>query len=464
MVKNFKWGTENKCGVIGCDKQVDWGEFTSYLACENHRNRKWGLCEACQTEKTTHTVFYDIYHDNYREEEDLKGTKEKISFQKEIIERFLGFYISRELREKLNAAYQKAQEAEKIVSELERLTQEYWEKKLNCASNFIQEKGGKQTNVYESNLCDGCGDELNNRQQKLKNDYQLNVLNKLIVFSPETIAQIKKEIGKDEAKEIVYDCGLHNDKIKGEQLRIRYHFTGKLPFFKGEKSAELKKKKKANFQKLKQFFQDHQIMQIVDKGTFGCIIWYANGTIEEKWGPSLAEWDKINSYRFWNSAKALSLYEINKVLENLDREPNPSEKEEEKLLDRNNEKKEDTSSLSDLELELIKTYFRKNKIKKITLKNGELIITHNNNNNEVITDDILVNNAEQQLIRDSLKRANKNELTSQELGLNLENVSTNTDNSPSGNKYFWMVGGIVVGVLVTGILVFSWRRKKPKNN
>ncbi|CAG8748795.1 9332_t:CDS:1, partial [Ambispora leptoticha] len=80
--------------------------------------------------------------------------------------------------------------------------------------DIISEKGGQQTNIFESNLCDNCGDEANKRLEKIKNDYQLNVWDKLIVFSPETTAQIEKEIGRDEAQETVYDLSIKNKKIK----------------------------------------------------------------------------------------------------------------------------------------------------------------------------------------------------------------------------------------------------------
>ncbi|CAG8694179.1 5529_t:CDS:2 [Ambispora leptoticha] len=55
----------------------------------------------------------------------LKEVKEGIDFQKEIIEKFFSKNISDSLREKLNTAYQKAQAAEKIIPELEKLAQEY---------------------------------------------------------------------------------------------------------------------------------------------------------------------------------------------------------------------------------------------------------------------------------------------------------------------------------------------------
>ncbi|CAG8718621.1 30373_t:CDS:2 [Racocetra persica] len=140
--------------------------------------------EACQKEKTAHTVYYDIYHGDDNAKQALKGVKEGPEFQKEIIEKFfLMEHISTSLRQKLNAAYQK-----------------------------LREKGGQQTNVYECNLCDNCGDEVNVCQQKLKNDYQSNVLNKLVAFGPETSAQIEKEIGIDKAARIAIETTYDNKK------------------------------------------------------------------------------------------------------------------------------------------------------------------------------------------------------------------------------------------------------------
>ena len=89
--------------------------------------------------------------------------------------------------------------------------------------------------------------------------------------------------------------------------------------------------------------------------------------------------------------------------------------------------------INDTELENLKRIFKAHNIKKISFKNGELVITHNNNNNnnnKTITKDQLTNNSEYQLIKDSLSRFGKNELTSQELGINF-NASTNTNNFPN---------------------------------
>ncbi|CAG8718615.1 30372_t:CDS:2, partial [Racocetra persica] len=78
---------------------------------------------------------------------------------------------------------------------------------------------------------------------------------------------------------------------------------------------------------------------------------------------------------------AISRKKINKTLTDLEQEPNPNDKEEEMTTNEN----ENQNPLSDLEKELIKSFFHKYKIKKISLHN------------------------------DSLSKIDKNELTAQEL-------------------------------------------------
>ncbi|CAG8587611.1 4886_t:CDS:10, partial [Cetraspora pellucida] len=295
--------------------------------------------EACQKEKTTHAVYYDIYHGDDKAERALREVSEGVGFQKEIIAQFFSRNISDSLREKLNAAYQKVQVAEKIIPELE--------------SNFIGEKGGQQINIYESNLCDNCGDEINARRQKINDDYQRNVLDKLIAFGPEVAAQIEKEIGRDEVQKIIFDLAFRSDKVENKQALIRYRFLDKLPFFQSKKSAEQNQKKKEFFQKLRQYFQGQSIKQIIESGGDNYIIYYANGNIEEKSSSQLAEWGKLRTYFFNSSQRHLSLHEINRTLVSLEQEPSPQEKET--PLNRDEEKKEEKKLFSDLELELIKS-------------------------------------------------------------------------------------------------------------
>ncbi|MCE8167847.1 MAG: hypothetical protein I3273_04555 [Candidatus Moeniiplasma glomeromycotorum] len=471
----IQWYKNNKCGVINCDKQVEWGDFFFHFACENHQQQKWGLCEACRNEKTTHTIYYNANGERKRKM-DYQGVKEGVEFQKEIIQKFfLTKNISDSLRQKLNAAYQKCQEAEKIIPELEKLTQEHWEKKINLPSDSVQEKGGQQTNIYKCNLCENCGNELDNQQGKLKNDYQINVLNKLVVFDSETAAQIKKEIGKDEAQKIIIEVAFDNKKLKEERVITRWEFARKLPFW-GKKSPETLQHKKTFFQKLKQYFQDNQIRQIVEEGGDNYIIWYANGNIEEKSSSQLSEWGKLRTYFFNSSERSLSLHEINRVLGELDQEPNINgkvpnsngEKEETPFISkdkaRNINQKAKENFISDLELELVELFFRQHKVKKIELVNGELIITHDDNSNESINARQMDNNSEYQVIKNSLEKMGKNELNYQELGLDTKvPVETSKSvNSSNGNKYLWLVGGIGLGVVVAVIIFLLLHRKKNK--
>ena len=112
-------------------------------------------------------------------------------------------------------------------------------------------------------------------------------------------------------------------------------------------------------------------------------------------------------------------------------------------------------------------YFKNNQIKKISLKDGKLIITHNNNNDssssKIVNNNQLSDSSEYQSLKNSLEKFGKSELTSQELGIN-SNFSTNTNNPSSENKYLWLAGGISVGIIVAGILVFLLRQKKRKIN
>ena len=120
-----------------------------------------------------------------------------------------------------------------------------------------------------------------------------------------------------------------------------------------------------------------------------------------------------------------------------------------------------TQKTNDIELEKLKNIFQKLNIKKIIYKNGKLTIEFSSH--QLISFET-TNNPEYQLLKDSLEKINKNELTSQELGINSENTSTNTDNSLSGNKYLWLVGGMALIAIISTILVFTFRPKKKKNN
>src|ERR1700722_6399753 len=117
------------------------------------------------------------------------------------------------------------------------------------------------------------------------------------------------------------------------------------------------------------------------------------------------------------------------MLADLEKVPTPKEKPNE----RNNQPQENKNQLlglSELEKEIVKRCFVKNKIKKISLKNDELTIKNNNNEIEIISKEQLNNSVEYQLVKDSLQKSGNSELTSSELGLNIDNNSTNTDNSP----------------------------------
>jgi hypothetical protein len=112
---------------------------------------------------------------------------------------------------------------------------------------------------------------------------------------------------------------------------------------------------------------------------------------------------------------------------------------------------------SGLDINFLTQYFSNHNIKKIASQNGELVITYNNNLNEIITNNQLVNNAEYQLLRDNLRKINKNELTSQELEIGSGSGSTPTL-SPNNNAL--LIGGSLILVLIIGVVVGLLLRKR----
>jgi len=118
----------------------------------------------------------------------VKSVKKNIDYQKEVIQKFLAKNISIELRRKLNLAFQKCRELEKIIPELENLAQECEKKYQTCRGEFVREKKGQQFNIYEYCLCIDCCKEIAEREERIKNDYQTKGLNKLSVLNEETFS------------------------------------------------------------------------------------------------------------------------------------------------------------------------------------------------------------------------------------------------------------------------------------
>jgi len=121
---------------------------------------------------------------------------------------------------------------------------------------------------------------------------------------------------------------------------------------------------------------------------------------------------------------------------------------------------------SELDINALIQYFQKHSIKKISFKNGELIITHNNNNNnnnnnETISSQEENNSQELQLARNIIQKSNLQELTSEELNKMANNNSNQQSNKPNNNA-LWIGCGIG-GTLVIGIIIGWLMRKKTKN-
>ncbi|CAI2201166.1 15695_t:CDS:2, partial [Funneliformis geosporum] len=95
---------------------------------------------------------------------------------------------------------------------------------------------------------------------------------------------------------------------------------------------------------------------------------------------------------------------------------------------------------TDAELAKLKTIFQKLNIKKISFKNGELVITHNNN--EIITNNQLTNNSEYQPLKNYCQKYHEKEITKEQLGIDSDTNSTNS--KPDNHK---LVIGLVAGIV-----------------
>ncbi|CAI2198308.1 4000_t:CDS:2, partial [Funneliformis geosporum] len=94
---------------------------------------------------------------------------------------------------------------------------------------------------------------------------------------------------------------------------------------------------------------------------------------------------------------------------------------------------------TDIELAKLKTIFQKLNIKKISFKNGELVITHNN---KTITNNQLTNNSEYQTLKDYCQEHHEREITKEQLGIDSDTNSTNS--KPNDHK---LVIGLVAGII-----------------
>jgi len=83
-------------------------------------------------------------------------------------------------------------------------------------------------------------------------------------------------------------------------------------------------------------------------------------------------------------------------------------------------------------IKLLVQYFQQHSIKKIKLVNGELVIMHNNN--KTLTTKEVDDDQELQLVRDMVKKSNKQELTKEELEKMVNNNSNSSSTTPNNNK------------------------------
>ncbi|KLL05130.1 MAG: hypothetical protein MRERV_5c082 [Mycoplasmataceae bacterium RV_VA103A] len=110
------------------------------------------------------------------------------------------------------------------------------------------------------------------------------------------------------------------------------------------------------------------------------------------------------------------------------------------------------NQMSESEKQQILQYFLKNGIKKISLKEGQLIITHNNNNNTTITNE----DPEQQNYHKIIEKLPTQSLSLSELQNNNTNSNSNKDDE---SLYKGLAIGAVVVVLITGLIAYCWKRK-----
>src|SRR6185436_12588643 len=83
-------------------------------------------------------------------------------------------------------------------------------------------------------------------------------------------------------------------------------------------------------------------------------------------------------------------------------------------------------------IKLLVQYFQQHSIKKIKLVNGELVIMHNNN--KTLTTKEVDDDQELQLVRDMVKKSNKQELIKEELEKMVNNNSNSSSTTPNNNK------------------------------
>lgn len=475
-IKILKWGIEQKCGKVGCNKQTSWGEFFHDHACETHRNYQRGLCNICQTNQTTHTI-NDVNYSSEIEEKE-RVIKAGVELQKDIIAKLLTYSLSAELRQKLNSAQQKCLEVEKIIPQLESYHREYTQKILTYKEELLREKGGQQVNIHEYNLCDHCHQELDKRKQALEKDYQSKVNNKLNILNQEIFDQVKKEVKDKEIGLLVIEVAFKLDeprkKNEKDQQQLeklhketmaKYHFLDRFPIWK-KNSAVNKQKKIAFYHKLKQYYDKHGINQINEND--GYTIYYANGNIKKVSDSQLDIYSQLRTWFFNTSSRdGLSRYELNRLLSEAD----ISEQELESYLKNDVDNNDNNThqgnltgqggekNINPVDRAWLKHYFQEKQIKEIKLDKGQLIITHNNNS---FSTEEAIKDQELQKIQRFIQNQPNNSLTLTELQDKVDNSHDASSNAHQPKNFLTglAIGGAVV--LLTGVVIFSLTRKNKK--
>ncbi|WP_147410247.1 hypothetical protein [endosymbiont GvMRE of Glomus versiforme] len=202
---------KRKCGFVDCNNLIEKKEGYAWpVACENCLySKKATRCDACfkKEDSRFHTIWE--FSDEVTGENKVEFFVEATNFDyaKEVIQKFLAHNISTELRQELNSLYQKCLDLEKDISEFKELAREKATKEQGIRKEFIQEKGGSQFNIYEYFLCASCSKELNERERKLREDYDTK-LSKFTVFDDEELFdRVATEIGHKAVDKITWTTG-----------------------------------------------------------------------------------------------------------------------------------------------------------------------------------------------------------------------------------------------------------------
>ena len=109
-------------------------------------------------------------------------------------------------------------------------------------------------------------------------------------------------------------------------------------------------------------------------------------------------------------------------------------------------------------------FFQENQVKEISLKNGELVITHNNNNNEVISSEQANNSPELRNIQNLLQQKGIQSLDRQ--ALNISDTQTPSNSQKPDYIPYLLTGAIGIGLisLVAASCYYLGKKSSKKNS